>query len=302
MSRNPETTARLMAEAIEEEALGHYLMHSTFNPHKQYLSPHDFVPSEYKQGVRDRLREIKAYDEQIAEQGRAKLSHAIKKAAKRDYSLSVVSSRVRKASARCLCHIALDTEVRTALQALATGLTAPSVLNAEARKHEPHTPHIDNSAFTLLATIDAVDKECPGLHFLDRWVASNMLEMMTHVSFRAEFHEAVIDMLDGPTPILEFVAPRSVGPTPTRAKASRKAAKKDRQRRREERREHENAKANSSSHLLTADHLIQHEPNEESPAVPKSAPLAEPHRRVEGPRLPLGPRLVNAGVSKSYKH
>ena len=110
MSRNPETTARLMAEAIEDEALGHYLMHSTFNPHKQYLSPHDFIPSEYKPGVRDRLREIKAYDEQIAEQGRARLKHAIKKAAKRDHSLSVVSSRVRKASARRPCHIALDTE------------------------------------------------------------------------------------------------------------------------------------------------------------------------------------------------
>ncbi|KAL1715853.1 hypothetical protein EV715DRAFT_293829 [Schizophyllum commune] len=300
MSRNPETTARLMAEAIEEEALGHYLMHSTFNPHKQYLSPHDFVPAEYKQGVRDRLREIKAYDEQIAEQGRAKLKHAIKKAAKRDYSLSVVSSSVRKASAHCLCHIALVTEVRTALQALATGLTAPSVLNAEARKHELHGPHIDNSAFTLLATIDAVDKECPGLRVVDRWVASNMLEMMTHVSFRAEFHETVIDMLDGPTPILEFVAPRSVVPTPT-TKASRKATKKDRQRRREERREHENSKVNSSSHL-TADHLIQPEPVEEGPAVSKSALQAEPHRPVEGPRLPLGPRPVNAGVSKSYKH
>ncbi|KAL1760599.1 hypothetical protein FB107DRAFT_269969 [Schizophyllum commune] len=281
MSRNPETTARLMAEAIEEEALGHYLMHSTFNPHKQYLSPHDFIPAEHKRGVRVRLREIKAYDEQIAEQGRAKLKHAIKKAAKRDHSLSVVSSRVRKA--------------------LATGLTAPSILNAEARKHETHMPHLDNSAFTLLAVIDAVEKECPGLHLLDRWVASNMLEMMTHVSFRAEFHEAVIDMLDGPTPILEFVAPQSIVPTPTSAKASRKATKKDRQRRREERREHENAKANSSSHL-TADHLIQHDPVEEGPAVPKSAPQAEPHRRVEGPRLPLGPRLVSAGVSKSYKH
>ena len=73
------------------------------------------------------------------------------------------------------------------LQALATGLTAPSILNAEARKHETHMPHLDNSAFTLLAVIDAVEKECPGLHLLDRWVASNMLEMMTHVSFRAEF-------------------------------------------------------------------------------------------------------------------
>ncbi|KAL1746556.1 hypothetical protein HDZ31DRAFT_62110 [Schizophyllum fasciatum] len=292
MTCDPETTARRMASATTNAALVHYLTNSLFSSKKQYLSPHHFVPAERQDAVSEALQWVNPCDASLVESGRAELTVALRQAATRSLVLGTLSMPVRTA--------------------LAEGLAATAVMQVEASKHKQHIPGTQNTADTLLITIHTIQRECPGQEVLERWIAANMLDMMTKVHYAPALHEQFRNMLDAENPLLELIAaPVSASSTPspnhTQAATSPSgastsltrgshASKKFKKQIKAYRDRENNTLVQSNAY----DHIYRN--GKSGHAIPRDTARSKPHRRADGgSRVPFGPRRTNGGVSKSYK-